>query len=628
MVTVEIKDQTVERGVFTKRVIIAFGFSIFLFLVLVVRLFQLQVIEHKTYQTRSDKNRIEIQAIPPLRGSIFDRNGVLLADNQPLASLSIVREHVTDIDVLIQNIDDLVGVNEREFEDFNKRLRRSRRPFESVTLKESLTDEQIAIIRVNSHRLPGVEVDAEVQRYYPFGEIFAHAIGSVRRITEDDLQNLDESDYRGTKFIGRLGVESHYEAVLHGQIGHRQVEVDVVGRIARELDVEHPVAGQNLTLHLDSRLQIAAHSALVNRRGAIVALDPRSGGILAMVSVPSYDPNLFVGGMTEDQYSLLTASRDLPLFNRAIRGQYAPGSTFKPIVGLAGISYGVTNWQEEIEDRGWLKLPNQDRIYRDWSWKKDNSGGQGIVDLHRAIYRSSNVYFYSLGTRLNINQLSSFARQFGYGQRTAIDVSGTASGVLPSVSWKREQKGEPWYPGDTVNMSIGQGDLLATPLQVATVSMLIANRGRWVRPRMILSSDSPLMGFNSPERFENVSGLDEEDWLRMIHSMEAVVHRGNRGFRQNGTAWSYIGKNIPYRMAGKSGTAQVVEIKQGEEYDEESLSEYQRKHAWFMAFAPVEAPEIALAVLVENGGGGSSIAAPIARELIDAYLLPQLALSP
>ena len=628
MVTVEIKDQKIERGVFTNRVILAFVFSMVLFFALVVRLVQLQVVEHETYQTRSDKNRIEVQAIPPLRGSIFDRNGVLLADNQPIASLSIVRERVADVDNLIQVIGDLVGISEREVHDFKQRLKRSRKPFASVTLKESLTEKQVAIIRVNSYRLPGVAVDTEIQRYYPLGEFFTHAIGSVRRITGDDLKELDKADYRGTKFIGRLGVESHYEAALHGQVGHRQVEVDVVGRIARELDIEHPVPGQNLTLHIDSRLQFAAHNALVNLRGAIVALDPRTGGILAMVSTPSYDPNLFIRGMSENQYGTLTKSADLPLVNRATRGQYAPGSTFKPIVGLAAISYGITTWEEQIVDRGWLKLPNQDRIYRDWSWKKDNSGGQGIVDLNRAIYRSSNVYFYNLGTRLTSDQLTGFAAQFGYGKRTAIDVDGAALGVLPSVEWKRRQKGEPWFPGDTVNMSIGQGDLLATPLQIATVAMLIANRGRWVRPRMILSSDSQLFGADPPEKIANISGLKEKDWTRIIQSMEAVVHRGNKGYRQNGTAWNYIGRNIPYRMAGKSGTAQVVEIKQGEEYDEESLDERQRKHAWFMAFAPVDEPEIAVAVLVENGGGGSAIAAPIAREVIDAYLIPQLALNP
>ena len=352
---------------------------------------------------------------------------------------------MADIDNLIQVIGDLVGISEREVHDFNQRLKHSRKPFAPVTLKESLTEKQVAIVRVNSHRLPGVAVDTEIQRYYPLGELFTHAIGSVRRITGDDLKELEKADYRGTKFIGRLGVESHYEVPLHGQVGHRQVEVDVVGRIARELDIEHPVPGQNLTLHIDSRLQIAAHNALVDLRGAIVALDPRTGGVLAMVSTPSYDPNLFIRGMSENQYSTLTKSADLPLFNRATRGQYAPGSTFKPIVGLAAISYGITTWEEQIMDRGWLKLPNQDRIYRDWSWKKDNSGGQGIVDLNRAIYRSSNVYFYSLGTRLTSDQLTGFAAQFGYGKRTAIDVDGAALGVLPSVEWKRRQKGEPWF---------------------------------------------------------------------------------------------------------------------------------------------------------------------------------------
>ena len=329
--------------------------------------------------------------------------------------------------------------------------------------------------------------------------------------------------------------------------------------------------------------------------------------------------------MSSSQFSELSSSIYLPLFNRAVNGQYAPGSTFKPVVGLAGISSATTDWDETIEDKGWFKLPGQDRVYRDWSWTKDNSGGQGEVNLHRAIYRSSNVYFYDLASRMEVDSLLGFAGQFGFGRNLALDIPQASSGLLPTPEWKRNVKNQPWYPGDSVNLGIGQGDLLATPLQMATVAATIANRGRVVRPKMLLSSDDTIGEMNSVEEPPQIVGLSEEDWESMVDSMEDVVHRGGKGFRGNGTAWAYIGQKIGYRMAGKSGTAQVVEINQGEVYDEEALTEFRRKHAWFIAFAPVDNPTIAVAVLVENGGGGSSVAAPVARTVIDAHLSQEIA---
>jgi len=508
---------------------------------------------------------------------------------------------------------------------FDERLKRRRRPYEPVALKLTLSEEDIAVLAVNRHRLIGVEITTLLVRHYPLDSLLAHAVGSVRRVSEEDLQRLDPVRYSATKFVGRRGVERFYESSLHGEVGYQRVETDAHGRIRQVLEINPPTAGQNITLQMDSRLQIAASAALGQRRGAIVALDTRSGGVLAMISNPGYDPNLFVTGMTTEQYRELSTSRDTPLFNRAINGQYAPGSTFKPIVGLAGIASGAIDWDEQIEDRGSFRLPGQERIYRDWSWKRGNSGGQGMTNLNRAIYRSSNVFFYDLGSRLDVDQLSAFAGQFGYGQRTAVDIPDASEGLLPTRLWKRGAKGEIWYPGDSVNIGIGQGDLLVTPLQLATVASVIANRGEWMRPRMLLASDRALVEFDPPRPMPRVQGPAADDWERMIDSMEDVVHRGNKGYGQNGTAWAYIGRNIAYRMAGKSGTAQVVEIKQGEEYDAEELDEYNRKHAWFIAFAPADDPQIAVSVLVENGGGGSSVAAPVAREVLDAYLLPQLA---
>lgn len=625
MVKLAIKDPIREKQMFFNRAAILFVGVLVLISVLVLRMVQLQVWEFQTYQTRSDHNRIQVQPLAPPRGLIFDRHGEVIADNRVSSSLALVSERVDDLARMIQKISVIVGITPAEITEFEKRLFRKRRPYEPIVLRDALNEEEIALLAVNRHEFVGVEVIAEQVRDYPFGDLLAHAIGSVRRVNESDLATLDQVRYSGTRFVGKLGVERFYERSLHGEVGYQQVETDAHGRIRQVLDIQPPIAGHNITLHLDNRLQIAASAALGQSRGAVVALDPRSGGVLAMVSQPAYDPNLFITGMSGNEFGEISGSKYKPLFNRAINGQYAPGSTFKPVVGLAGVVNEVTSWDEVIDDTGAFRLPGQKRLYRDWSWRTNNSGGQGKVDLYRAIYRSSNVFFYDIASRMKAEQLIDFSRQFGFGRNLAVDVAGASVGLLPDPIWKKGYKGEIWYPGDNVNMGIGQGDLLVTPLQMAMVAATLANRGKMVRPRMLLASDSMLIEADTRSRLPNISGPSTEDWENMVSAMEAVVHRGNKGFRGNGTAWAYIGRDISYRMAGKSGTAQVVEIKQGQEYKEEDLEEFNRKHAWFIAFAPVEKPVIALAVLVENGGGGSAVAAPVAREVIDAYLLPRLA---
>ena len=612
-VELSIKDPGREQELFVGRAIMLFALVVILFAILVARMFTLQIVEHETYQLRADNNRTQIQTLAPSRGMIYDRNGRLLADNQTSFSLAIVAERVEDIESLLSAIVEILSLNTQQLERIREELAKRSRPDSAVVILEALSEKQVALLAVNRHRLRGIEVVSRLIRSYPMGAIAAHAVGSVRRLTKEDLATIEPVQYSGSQFIGKRGVEAFYEKSLHGKVGYQKVETDAYGRVRRVLDVQGAQSGQNLTLHLDSKLQAASVDALDGRRGAIVALDPTTGGVLAMVSQPSYDPNLFVSGMSSSQFSELSSSIYLPLFNRAVNGQYAPGSTFKPVVGLAGISSATTDWDETIEDKGWFKLPGQDRVYRDWSWTKDNSGGQGEVNLHRAIYRSSNVYFYDLASRMEVDSLLGFAGQFGFGRNLALDIPQASSGLLPTPEWKRDVKNQPWYPGDSVNLGIGQGDLLATPLQMATVAATIANRGRVVRPKMLLSSDDTIGEMNSVEEPPQIVGLSEEDWESMVDSMEDVVHRGGKGFRGNGTAWAYIGQKIGYRMAGKSGTAQVVEINQGEVYDEEALTEFRRKHAWFIAFAPVDNPTIAVAVLVENGGGGSSVAAPVAR---------------
>ena len=590
---------------------------------LIYRMLELQLWNHDTYKSRSDDNRIRVQTLAPPRGLIFDRNGRLLADNQNASSLALVIDNMPEPSQSLERIGSLLELTNTQRSEMISRVESNRRPDAPLVVVDSLTEEQVARLAVNRHLLPGTEVVNRLVRHYPYAEIAAHAVGSVRRLSDQDLRRVDPVQYSATEFIGKRGVEAFYEDTLHGQVGYQKTESDALGRLRQILDVQSPTAGKDLYLHLDIDLQRAGVAALAGRRGAVVALDPRNGGVLAMVSQPAYDPNFFVTGMSEAVFGSLSTSKYVPLFNRATNGQYAPGSTFKPIVGLAGIGLSATTWDTVIEDRGAFQLPGQEREYRDWSWTKDNSGGQGMVDLRRAIYRSSNVYFYDLASRIPVQDLVDFAAQFGLGRDMSVDIPAAGSGLLPDPVWKQGAKGLPWFPGDSVNMGIGQGDLLATPLQMAVVAATLANRGRLVQPRMMRGIDAPKSGDGEsslPSMQIALKQVSTQDWESMVAALEDVVHRGNQGFRGNGTAWAYIGQDIKYRMAGKSGTAQVVEISQGEEYDEETLSEFDRKHAWFIAFAPVENPTIALAVLVENGGGGSSVAAPVARAVIDAHM--------
>lgn len=623
-----IKDQSREVELFVGRATTLFVGVVLLLGILALRLLELQVWNYDTYASRSDDNRMRVQTLAPARGMIFDRNGQLLADNQNASSLALVVDEISDVQKTLDALTSILALSEAQENEILARLRSRRTSDAHVVIIDSLSESEVSRLAVNRHVLPGVLVVNQLVRFYPYGEIAAHAVGSVRRMTDDDLRRVDPVQYSATTFIGKRGVEAFYEEQLHGAVGYQKAETDALGRKRQTLDVQSPLAGKDIHLHLDIELQKASVEALSGRRGAIVALDPRSGGVLAMVSMPAYDPNIFVTGMSESAFSALSSSEYVPLFNRATNGQYAPGSTFKPIVGLSGIANGRVTWDDEIEDRGAFQLPGQERVYRDWSWTKDDSGGQGMVDLRRAIYRSSNVYFYDLASRLPIRSLIDFADEFGMGQNLVLDIPSASQGLLPDPVWKQGVKGLPWYPGDSVNMGIGQGDLLATPMQMAVVAATFANRGYRVSPRMAQESydgDSSAAFATASARTNRVGleQLSDDDWEKMVASMEDVIHRGNQGFRGNGTAWSYIGRDIEYRMAGKSGTAQVVEISQGEEYDEEELSEFDRKHAWFIAFAPVENPTIALAVLVENGGGGSSVAAPVARAVIDAHMKQQ-----
>lgn len=614
-----LKDHTGESRIFIERASIGFALLILLTLFLVMRMFYLQIAQHDLYRTLSDQNRIQVQSLPPIRGLIYDRNGELIADNIPSYSLALTPERIEDMDETLARIGALIDVTDDEFKAFKRRLERRRRPFESVPLLLKLDHSEIARISVDRHAMPGVEIEARLVRHYPKADLMVHAVGSVRRINEEDARRLDRVAYSGTDHIGKVGVERFYERELLGKVGYQQVETDARGRTMKVLDSTPPENGKNLVLYVDSSLQRAASEALGDRRGTVVAIEPSTGGILALVSKPSYDPNLFVTGIDYETYAELRDSIDVPLFNRAVQGQYEPGSTLKPFIGLAGLITGTVTSEYTIEDPGWFKLPGNERLYRDWNWTVEGYGGHGKVNLDKAIYRSCNVYFYGLAVKLGIDRLEENLALFGIGVDTALDLPEARSGLLPSRQWKRDARGEPWYPGDTVNIGIGQGDILVTPLQLATAVAVLANRGKMVQPRMLKSGVEPVP--SSGVKLPDIDRVPDHAWEQVIESMGKVVHRGNQGFGENGTAWAYIGRDIPYRMAGKSGTAQVVGIAQDKEYDDSTLSEREKKHAWFIAFAPIDQPEIAIAVLVENGGGGSEFAAPVARKVLDHYLL-------
>jgi penicillin-binding protein 2 len=615
-----LKDPHLESLLTRHRIFAAAIMVLVLMLIVLARLYVLQVVEHDHYSTLSNSNRVQLKALPPARGLIFDRNGVVLADNLPAYRLEIIREKIEDLDQTLAELRELVEVSDLEIKRYRRAARRGR-PFESVPLLLNLNDHEVARLAVNLHRLPGVEINARLTRNYPLGPHAVHALGYVGRIDERDLDDLDDANYAGTSHIGKLGLEKFYELDLHGEVGHQRVEVNATGRTLRVLDEVSPVAGSNLYLTIDSSLQKLAESLFDNQRGSLVAIDPNNGEILAMVSMPTFDPNLFVNGISNKDYSSLRDSHDRPLFNRALTGQYPPGSTTKPFFGLAGLEYNVVSQNQKKFCGGYYQLPNDDHRYRDW--KKE---GHGQMDLKDAITQSCDVYFYDLSYNLGIDRMSTFMRQFGFGAKTGIDTTGERSGLMPSREWKRGARGMPWFPGETLITGIGQGALLVTPLQLASATGALANRGTRYRPQLVkgIRQSTGEEQIVIPPEISGVYTLQKElNWQHVVQGMINVVH----GLR--GTAHASIGRDAPYKIAGKTGTAQVFGIGQDEEYDAEEVALRLRDHALFMSFAPAESPQIAIAVIVENGGHGSSVAAPIARQLMDAYLLkPSAVISP
>lgn len=605
-----IKNLVREGRIFESRLLWSAVLAALLALLLLVRLVYLQVVHHRHYVTLSQNNRISILPVPPVRGLIFDRRGTLLAENVPAYTLEVVPDQVPDMAGLLKKLRGIVQLSDADLARF-RRLRRQRPGFESLPLRARLSETEAARFAVHRHELAGVELNARLQRYYPQGALGVHLVGYVGRIGPEDLARLrDKVAYRGLRYIGKLGVEASYEDVLRGRAGVERIETNAHGRRVRLLDRRKPVAGRNLYLGVDARLQRVAEEAMGPYRGAVVALDPASGDVLAFASVPTYDPNPFVNGIAPGAYQALRRSPDRPLINRALAGRYAPGSTIKAFLGLAALEAGRQASRRTLCP-GYFTLPHSRHRYRCWRKR-----GHGLVDLHDAIVQSCDVYFYDLAAELGIERLHDALTAFGFGKLTGIDLKGEVSGLIPSPAWKRRVHGQPWYPGETVIAGIGQGYTLVTPLQLANGLALIANRGWAMRPHVVHAMQDRASGRITPikpERLPYRPVSRDAYYDTVIRALTDVVH-GPRGTARR------IGYGADYRIAGKTGTAQVIGVDQDETYDPTQVAERHRDHALFIAFAPVAAPRIVVAVVVENGGHGGATAAPIARKVMDYYL--------
>jgi penicillin-binding protein 2 len=606
---IRLKDHEKDGRLIRKRAVVGAVVVLLLTSVLVARMYYLQVVQFEHHTTLAENNRIHVQPIPPSRGLIYDRNGVIVADNRPSFSLTLTRERAGDWLQVLDGIVDVLELGPDERALFERRVRQGRRPFEPVPVLFELTEEQIARVAINQFRLPGVEVVAQLVRHYPLGEHFAHSVGYVGRINEKELKELDPVAYSGTHHIGKTGIERFYEDDLHGQVGYEEVETNARGRVLRVLKRTDPTPGKDIVLSLDIRLQEAAEAALAGRRGAIVAIQPQTGEVLAMVSQPSFDPNPFVTGIGFKAYADLRDSIDRPLYNRVLRGLYPPGSTIKPMVAVSGLDAGVVTPQTRVFDPGFYQLQGHSHKYRNW-----NRTGDGWVDMDLAISRSNDTYFYSLAHKMGIDRLHDYMSRFGLGQRVSLDMFEETAGLMPSREWKRARYRQAWYPGETLILGIGQGYMQTTPLQLAQAVTLMATRGKWIRPHLAKTIQGRVPV--DPNPLPDIVLRDPKFWDNGRHGMEQVMH-GPRGTARK------VGDAALYRMAGKSGTAQVVAIKQGEKYDRSKVAERHRDHALFVAFAPADNPQIAVAVMVENGESGSGVAAPVVKQVIDAWLLDE-----
>ncbi|WAJ70622.1 penicillin-binding protein 2 [Catenovulum adriaticum] len=609
---VAIRDHLAEANLFARRAIVAIVVVIILIASLINNLYYLQVDKYQDYQTRADGNRIKVQPVAPNRGLIYDRFGRILAENSPFYSLDIVPEEVDDLDHLLAQIGELIELTDDSIEDFKKNVNQQRRKFKPVTLKSKLSEQDTAVLSVHQHKLEGAYIEARLKRHYPYKDLTTHALGYVAKINQRDADNLElegkSANYEGTYDIGKLGVEKYYESILHGEVGYQEVEVNNRGRPIRTLSQQPPVPGQDLILNLDIDMQQLAKDSLGDRRGAIVVLDAKDNGILALYSNPSYDPNLFVHGISSKNYKALLDNKSRPLINRTTQGRYPPASTIKPHIGLLGLEEDLITTKTRVWDPGYYQIKGIAHKYRDWkTW------GHGWVDIYRAIEESCDVYYYDLAIRLGMDKISDFMTQFGFGELTGVDIYEETSATMPSREWKYGRFRQPWYAGDTISIGIGQGYWTSTPLQLATGVSVLANEGQHFEPKLLKATQSltgtlPVPAQDRPP----VQMKDPDNWQIIKTAMQNVVEKntgtGHRAF-----------EDVHYHAAGKTGTAQVIGIAQDEKYDAEKIAEKYRDNALFVGFAPVADPDIVVAVVIENVGGGSKYAAPVARRMMDYY---------
>ncbi len=609
-----IKDHWAEQRLFLTRMIVAGVFMGILSVLVVTRLVQLQLVQYDYFSTQSQGNRVRLQPVVPTRGLILDRNGKVLAENQPSFALELVPEQVPDVEDTLARLGAIGLLDAEESAEAREEIK-ARRRFDSISILEQLTDEDVARFAVNRPYFEGVEIKARLSRSYPYGQALAHALGYVGGISAEDQQEFDPVAYAGTSHIGKASVERSFELDLHGASGQEQIVVNARGRSLGTLERKAATPGADVMLSIDLDAQLAAWESLAGRRGAAVAIDPDTGEVLVFVSTPAYDPNALSAGLSRKAYNALLEDIDKPMFNRALRGTYPPGSTIKPIVALAALETGARQPTERVPCRGFYQIPGNRHRYRDWKPE-----GHGSVDMIGSIEQSCDVYFYSTARDIGIERLAQVFKRFGMGATTGLDIPGEKGGVVPSPAWKRaafsKAANQVWFPGETVITGIGQGFMLVTPLQLAHATAIIAARGKRFQPTMLHALRDPLTGELrpvTPEPLPDVTVRDPADWDTIIEGMYAVMH-GPRG-----TARA-IGTTAAFKMAGKSGTAQVFTVAQNQKYRAADVSERLRDHALFVAFGPLEKPRIAVAVIVENGESGSRIAAPIARRIMEAYL--------
>ncbi|MFT4940176.1 MAG: penicillin-binding protein 2 [Paraglaciecola sp.] len=613
---VVIKDHSAEANLFARRTVIALLVVFVMVLMVLSNLYYLQITRHEDYQTRSNGNRIKVLPVAPNRGLIYDRNGLLLAENRPVFTLEVVPEEVENLGQTLGELSVLLDIDADEISDFYQEIKRNRR-FKPVTFGKRMMPEDVALFSASQHKYPGVSIAARLTRYYPYAEALTHVLGYVARINKKDVQKLSEAgleaNYAATHYIGKLGVEKYHEKLLHGQVGYQEVEVNNQGRIIRTLNFSPPTPGQDLVLNIDVMLQLEAQQAFNGMKGSVVALDPTNGGVLVLYSSPSYDPNLFVHGISSKNYNRLLNSKDRPLINRATQGQYPPASTIKPLMALAGLEEGVIDSDTRVYDNGTYQLKNVEHVWRD-----SNRWGHGWVDVTQSIEKSCDVFFYNLAFRLGIDRISNSMNEFGFGNYTGVDLHEESDGNMPSRGWKRARYNEPWYIGDTISVGIGQSYWTATPIQLSHSLTTLVNKGKRYIPQILRGTmENNQTALGSVKERRPISITKESNWDIVLDAMYGTVNR------DDGTAQKAF-RNARYLSAGKTGTAQLVSIAQDAKYDAETLAKNLHDNAMYVGFAPYDKPQITVAVALENAGFGGAEAAPIARKMMDYFFKDQI----